>query len=165
MTDKKTNPSQDKGDLDLPAGYKPMSVGMRRLEVPDRDGWHRHWFRGNPGNLAKAQQAGYKFVDPDDIELNDFDLAGNGESTGTDMGDSRVSVSSGDGSERLYLMECPERLFQYAQSLHMEGVHQTAASLKGGTVGKGKGGETSTDTNQTYSDVNIKGRNLLTRKN
>ena len=163
MTDKKVNPSQDKGDLDLPAGYKPMSVGMRRLEVPDRDGWHRHWFRGNPGNLAKARQAGYVFVNPEDIELNDFDLAGNGESTGTDLG-TRVSVSSGDGSERLYLMECPERLYQYAQSLHMEIVHQTAESLKGGMVGKGKSGETSEDVQQRYSNVSTKGRNLLTRK-
>lgn len=163
MVDKKINPSQDRGELDLPAGYKPMSVGMRRLEVPDRDGWHRHWFRGNPGNIAKAKQAGYQFVDPDDVSLNDFDLAGNGESTGTDLG-TRVSVSSGDGSERLYLMECPERLFNYAQSLHMETVHATAESLKGGTVGKGKGGETGDDTKQTYSDVNVKGRNLLTRK-
>src|SRR5215510_12826830 len=83
------------GELQLPKGYRPMSSGQRRLEVPDKPGWHRHWFRGNAANLNRAQQAGYRFVDPDDISLNDFDLAGSGDSVGSDMG-TRVSVISGD---------------------------------------------------------------------
>jgi hypothetical protein len=162
-TPSKSNPAQESGELSLPPGYRPMSVGQRRLEVPEKEGWHRHWFRGNPGNIAKARQAGYRFVEKDEVTLNDFDIAGDDEGKGTDLG-TRVSVSSGDGPERLYLMECPERLFQYAQSLHMDQVHQTAEALKGGMIGRGKEGETKDDTSKRYSEVNVKGRNLLTRK-
>src|SRR5574340_311333 len=90
----KANPAN--GKLELPKGYRPMSVGQRRLEVPRIDGYHLHWFRGTPGNIARAQQAGYEFVQKDEVSLNDFDLAGDGEDDkGSDLG-SRVSVISGD---------------------------------------------------------------------
>lgn len=159
----KSNPSQDKGELKLPPGYKSMSVGQRRLEVTEREGWHRHWFRDTPGNIARAVQAGYTFVEKDDISLNDSDLAGGDNDKGTDMG-SRVSVTSGDGKDRLILMECPEWIFQHAQNLHMEQVHATAEAIKGGRVEVGSNGETRDDTSKRYSDVNVKGRNLFTRK-
>lgn len=162
-TPSKSNPAEEKQDLSIPPGYRPMSVGMRRLEVPERDGWHRHWFRKNAGNLARAQQAGYRFVDREDVQLNDFDLAGDGESTGTGMG-SHVEVTSGDGIDKLVLMECPEHLYQHGQDIHMQEVHKTAEALKGGMVGKGKQGETGVDSNNRYSEVSVKGRNLFTRK-
>jgi hypothetical protein len=76
---KEQNPANEK--LKLPKGYRPMSVGMRRLEVPAIDGYHLHWFRGNPGNLNRALLAGYEFVEPEEVDLNDFDLAGDGTSS------------------------------------------------------------------------------------
>ena len=162
-TPSKANPSQEKEDLSIPAGYKPMSVGMRRLEVPEKDGWHRHWFRSAPGNIARAKQAGYRFVDQEEVDLNDFDLAGNGESKGTDLG-SRVTVTSGDGQDKLVLMECPQHLYEYGQEIHMQEVHKTAEALKGGMLGKEKSGETKGDTQQRYAELSVKGRNLFTRK-
>src|SRR5574340_519779 len=90
MANEKANPANKK--FELPKGYRPMSVGQRRLEVAPIDGYHLHWFRGNPGNIARAQQAGYEFVQKDEVSLNDFDLAGDGEDDkGSDLG-SRVSV-------------------------------------------------------------------------
>ena len=68
----KFNPSNP--PLSLPAGYKPMTGGTLRLEVPEKPGWHRHWFRGTPARLGQATQAGYKFVDPDDVDINNFEL-------------------------------------------------------------------------------------------
>ena len=151
----KSNPAN--GKLELPKGYRPMSVGQRRLEVPPIDGFHLHWFRGTPGNLARARQAGYTPVTPDEVDLNDFDLAGNGEGNkGTDMGSSQVSVVTGDNADetgqpnRLYLMKCPTELYEYAQGLLNGQVDMTVEALKGGKVGVGQQGETRADSGQRY---------------
>lgn len=150
----KANPAN--GKLELPKGYRPMSVGQRRLEVPPIDGYHLHWFRGTPGNLARARQAGYVPVAPDEIDMNDFDLAGNGEGNkGTDLG-SQVSVVTGDNADetgqpnRLYLMKCPNELYEYSQGLLGQQVDMTVEALKGGKVGVGQQGETRADSNQRY---------------
>lgn len=169
MANEKQSPANKK--LELPKGYRPMSAGQRRLEVPPIEGYHLHWFRGTPSNLKRAQQAGYSFVDADEIDLNDFDIAGDDSSnTGTDMG-SRVSVISGDdvGTNgqpgRLYLMKCPQELYEYAQSLHNDQVDATAEALRGGQVGIGKNGESRIDAENRYvKEVKITGQNLLTRK-
>jgi hypothetical protein len=155
MVNTKSNPTVESKELSLPPGYKPMSVGQRALEVTEKEGWHRHWFRGTPSNIARAQQAGYRFVEKEDVDLNDPDIAGGNELKGTDLG-SRVSVISGDDADptgqpnRLYLMECPENLFEYAQSLLMKDVDMTAEALRGGTIGKGQQGETGTDVANRY---------------
>lgn len=165
MTDeKKQNPANEK--LKLPKGYRPMSVGQRRLEVPPITGYHLHWFRGNPGNINRAIQAGYEYVDTDEVSLNDFDLAGDGTSiTGSDMG-TRVSVISGDdvGNNgqpgRLYLMKCPQELYEYAQSLLGDQVEASAEALRGGKVGANK--ETGADAGNRY--LKEMKAPLLTRK-
>lgn len=167
----KNNPANDKkdGGLQLPKGYRPMSVGQRRLEVPPIDGYHLHWFRGSSANLIRAQQAGYEFVDKDEVSLNDFDIAGVGDGNkGTDLG-SRVSVISGDdvGQEgqagRLYLMKCRQELYDYAQGLLAKQVDLTAEALRGGSIGAGQGGESRTDTSKRY--LKEMKAPLLTRKN
>lgn len=151
----KNNPSKEVEELVLPPGYKPMSVGQRALEVSEKVGWHRHWFRGTPSNIARAKQAGYRFVEKEDVDLNDPDVAGGEGLKGTDLG-TRVSVISGDDADstgqpnRLYLMECPENLFEYAQSILQKTVDMTADALRGGTVGAGNDGETGKDVAKRY---------------
>jgi hypothetical protein len=166
MSNTKVNPAS--GQVKLPKGYRPMSVGQRRLEVPPIEGFHLHWFRGNPANIARAHQAGYEFVDPDEVSLNDFDLAGGDAEKGTDLG-SRVSVISGDdaGSNgqpgRLYLMKCPLELYEYSQRLLGEQVDTTVDALKGGKVGMSQDGqETKVDAQNRY--LKEAKSNLLTRK-
>lgn len=141
MTDKKQNPANEK--LELPKGYRPMSVGIRRLEVPPIPGYHLHWFRGSAANLLRAQQAGYSYVDPDEVDLNDFDLAGDGEENkGTDMG-TRVSVISGDdaGTQgqagRLYLMKCRNEIYEYSRTLLSDQLDSTVAAIRGGRDAQG----------------------------
>lgn len=168
--EQKNNPANEK--MKLPKGYKPMSVGQRRLEVPEIEGYHLYWFRGEPGRINRAQQAGYEFVEPDEVDLNDLDLAGDGlNGKGTDMG-TRVSVISGDdvGSNgqpgRLYLMKCPNELYEYAQGLLNKQVDDTVEALRGGKVGVSKDGqETRADASNRYlKEMKVTGHNLLTRK-
>lgn len=140
----------------LPKGFQPMSQGTQKLEVPSRDGYHRRWFRGDAGRIQKALRAGYTFVNPEDVELNNFDLGGDAKESGnTDMG-SRVSVISGDGVDatgqpgRLYLMECPDEIYEYSRSLIDDRNDSIAEALRGGQIGAGNDGETSHDVNQRY---------------
>ena len=169
MANPKENPAEGKGELSLPKNYRPMSVGQRRLEVAEIPGYHLHWFRGTPGNLARAAQAGYTFVERDEVELNDLDLAGGDDGSGTDLG-SRVSVISGDDVEtkgqagRLYLMKCREEIWRYAQSLHGEQVDSIAESLRGGMVGAGQAGETGKDVNNRYLQERTKIPKLFSKR-
>lgn len=152
----KENPNPANKPLELPKGYKPMSSAMLRLEVPKKDGYHRHWFRGTPQRLQRAQQAGYHFVDPSDVDVNNFDLAGDSSKSGsTDLG-TRISVTSGDDSgtpgqpTRLYLMECPQELYEYAQKVLEKEVDLVVETLRGGKVGAKGSGETSDDAAKRY---------------
>lgn len=161
------SPANEK--LELPKNYKPMSTATLRLEVPNKPGWHRHWFRGTPGRLARAQQAGYRFVDQEDCDVNNFDLAGDSKAAGsTDLG-SRVSVSAGDEGSvegqagRMYLMECPEHLFEHSQEILGERLDKIADALKGGMVGAGEKGETSRDVENRYMK-NTKSPSLFTKR-
>jgi len=148
----KENPASK--PLTLPKGYKPMSSAMLRLEVPEKKGYHRHWFRGTPQRLQRAQQAGYRFVDPAEVDTNNFDLAGDSKASGsTDLG-TRISVTSGEGGEsqptRLYLMECPEEFYEYSQKLLEKDVDKIAETLRGGKVGTKESGETADDATKRY---------------
>lgn len=141
---------------ELPKGYQPMSQGTKRLDVPQRDGYHRRWFRGDQGRIQKAIRAGYTFVDQEDVELNNFDLGGDAKESGsTDLG-TRVSVISGDGADstgqpnRLYLMECPEELYEYSRGLIEERNESIAEALRGGQIGAGHDDETQMDRSQRY---------------
>jgi hypothetical protein len=88
----------------------PMSVAMRRLEVPELAGYHLHWIKES--NIPRALAAFYEFVDYNEVPVNqrnpgiDTEISGN-----TDLG-ARVSVAAGmgpnDKPERLYLMKLAE---------------------------------------------------------
>lgn len=100
---------------DLPKRRRiPMSVPMRRLEVPDLPGFHLHWFREI--NVARAQQAGYDFVNDDEILVTSRSVATNSELTGNaDLG-TRIRVHSGvtelNHPEYLVLMKLPEHFWE-----------------------------------------------------
>lgn len=140
MSKNNNNPANSLG-RDIPKDFKPMTQGTLRLEVPKKDGYHRHWFRGDPGRIARALKAYYTFVDPDDetVDVNNFDLAGDSTVGGnTDLG-TRVSVVSGDDIQhngqpsRLYLMECPEHLYEESQRILAQRNEDIAHALRGGS--------------------------------
>lgn len=151
-----TTPADKKDKSVLPKGFQPMSAGTKQLEVPEREGFHRRWFRGEPGRIAKAQRAGYTFVNPDDVELNNFDLGGDAKLSGnTDMG-TRVSVISGDGLDstgqpsRMYLMECPDEYYEASRDIIEERNENIAEALRGGKIGAGNDDETGIDVDNRY---------------
>lgn len=157
MNDKVNNPAN--GIEDLPKDFVPMTSATLRLQVPHKDGWHRHWFRGTPERIQRARQAGYRFVDKTDpsVSVRNFDLGGSeAEDGSTDLG-SRVSVISGDdiGSDgqpgRLYLMECPQHYYEAAQKILADRNESVAAAIRGGTTGAGSNGETGSDVGKRYT--------------
>jgi len=106
----KTNPANSLPVAEKRATPKriPMSVPQAKLAVPEIPGYHQHWFTSD--RVARAQQAGYSFVDPDETDTSLLEIAG-GENQ--DMG-TRVSAYAGteidprDGQpKRLYLMKIP----------------------------------------------------------
>ena len=148
------NPSNKKEKRGLPKGYQPMGASLR-LEVPEREGYHRRWFRGDGGRIARAQKAGYVFVHPQDVDLNNFDLGGDANQSGnTDLG-TRVSIISGDevGADgqygRMYLMECPMDIYEYSRGLHQDRVDDIADAIRGGVLGRGDD-ETDVDSSNRY---------------
>jgi hypothetical protein len=167
MAESKNNPAN--GKVDFPKGYRPMTSATLRLQVPERDGFHRHWFRGTPERIARAQQAGYQFVQPEELEegsINNFDLGGDSDQTGnTDLG-TRVSIISGGELDntgqpgRMYLMECPMEYFDYAQSIVNASTDDVATALRGGTIGEGRNGEKSADGNKRYVGFEQPGSSL-----
>lgn len=117
----------------------PMSIPTQRLQVPDIPGWHLHWIADR--NVARAYKAGYVHVKDDEIEVNNFDHAGDRAASGnTDLG-SNISVLAGGVSEetrrsqRLYLMKMPEEFWLADQAARDEVNEGVAASLRTGMTG------------------------------
>ena len=135
------NPANSIKVAEVPPDYIPMSVPTQRLQVPTKPGFVRYWFRGDPNRLQRAMQAGYRFVDPSEVHVNNFDLGGDAKNSGnTDMG-TRVSMASGDevgpdgNPHRLYLMEIPQELYDKGQAYLIERNDQIAAALRSGLIG------------------------------
>lgn len=158
--DVKANPANvaSKGVSEFPEGYVPMGAPTQKLEVPERPGYHRRWIRGDAGRIQKALRAGYRFVDPTAVNLNNFDLGGDAKNSGnTDLGDSRVSVISGDKTDatgqpgRLYLMECEDRFYEHSRKILRETHEDIADALKGGTTDGGNE-EREVDKHNRYTD-------------
>lgn len=135
------NPSNAPAKRVSEADRIPLSVPQMRLAVPERGGWHRHWFVSK--NVQRALRAGYTFVDAQDVEVYNPDIAGDVNTSGsTDLG-SRVSMLAGgfiEGTteaERLYLMELPSEL-RTKDLAAMEQVNENiAAALRGGRATPG----------------------------
>jgi len=118
-------------------GYIAMSVPKQRLSAPDIPGYHTHWVMGMPDRIQQAMQAGYTWVDQDEVNLTNFDLAGDGRPIGgTDLG-TRVSTVAGglyEGTmqpQRLYLMKIPQWLWEKHQAVLGDVNENIAAALRG----------------------------------
>lgn len=151
-----TNPANIKKKFNLPENFQPMSAGIPKLDVPEREGYVRRWFRSDPGRIARAVRAGYTFVDSNDVTLNNFDLGGDAKTSGnTDMG-TRVSVISGDEADstgqpaRLYLLECPEEIYEYSRGLIEDRNESIAEALRGGKIGANHDDENDSDVETRY---------------
>ena len=143
------NPANDVKVSEIPEGHIPMSAPVQRLQVPEMPGWKLHWFRGEPGRIARAQRAGYRFVEENEVRVNNFDLGGSKDNSGnTDLG-TRVSIEEGEDDGRLYLMKVPQELYDYAQRLLGREVDSVVEALTSGKVGS-ENDEEASDTANRY---------------
>ncbi len=71
-----------------------MNTPERKLEVPEIEGFHLHWFLED--NIPKAINAGYEFVRPEEVPTADRSIGGRTEgSTSEDIGGDRISQVGG----------------------------------------------------------------------
>lgn len=156
------NPSGTPGRTTEDRKRIPLTLPQQRLEVRDIPGYHLHWFRGTPQRLQQAQNAGYVFVAPDEVDLNSRDIGGDASKTGnSDLG-SRVSIIEGsevghDGQAvRLYLMKQKMEWYLADQKISQERNDSIAETLtqnyRTGQIGKGADGEQAVDAAQRYVD-------------
>jgi len=132
-----------------------MSVPVQKLEVAEIPGFHCHWFRGSQDRIQRALNAGYTFVDPKEVHLNNVSLGGDSaESGNTDLG-SRVSVVGGgieEGSNqatRMYLMKIPMELRNQDLESMEQRSENIVRALNAGTIGK-EGAEDGREVNNRY---------------
>lgn len=78
----KGNPAAVGGPTPAERKRIPLSVPQRKLEVPDIPGYHLRWFRGTSTRVAQAQRAGFEFVRPQEVELNNVSLGGDATKAG-----------------------------------------------------------------------------------
>lgn len=132
----KANPSVAKVTEDTRVS---MAIPQLMLEVPAIDGYEMHWFADRPGRIPRAVQAGYEFVNPEEVKVNNFGIAADLMQTGnSDMG-TRISVHGGTsesgGSERLYLMKIKKEWYDKDMALREQNSDQVVNALKHGLVG------------------------------
>lgn len=137
MTDEASVANDQKKSV-VERDYIPMAMGVEKLAVPEKPGFHRRWFRDNPGRILRAQRAGYQFVQQGEVDVVNTDLGGDAKNSGsTDLG-TRVSVVSGEGisevtgqPNRLILMEIPLDLYQLSRKVVEERNDTIADALTG----------------------------------
>lgn len=137
------NPANLDGQGTVERKRIPMNVPIQKLEVPEIPGYRLYWFRGEPGRLARAEQAGYEYVNRGEIELNSVGLADSAADGNSDMG-SLVSVAAGDmvGDDRqplrLVLMKIREEWALENDQILEDRNDAVAAALRGGLIGSEK---------------------------
>lgn len=154
----------------------PLSVPMRKLEVPRIEGYHTRWFRGTAARLAQAERAGYTYVSADEVELNNVSIGGDARKDGnTDLG-SQVSVVEGSEMEngqpvRMVLMKQLLEHHKEDQAILEERNDSIAEALTGsmktGQVGAGVAGapaEDAADRNARYVGTRARVPELFRKK-
>jgi hypothetical protein len=106
-----TSPASERPRRVSAATRVPMSLPQLRLAVPEIPGYYLYWHAAD--NVQRALRAGYEFVDPEEVDAANFDVAGDPtQPGGSDLG-SRISTPAGglttSGTpDRLYLMKLPQ---------------------------------------------------------
>lgn len=131
----------------------PMSLPQLMLQVPEIEGYVMHWFADRPGRIPRAIQAGYEFVQPDEVKINNFGLASDLMQSGnTDLG-TRVSVHGGTaengGAERLYLMKVKKEWYDKDMELREQNSDRVVDTLRQGLTGADR--ERMTDASKRYA--------------
>ncbi len=134
----------------------PMSLPVQKLQVPDIPGFHLHWMRGDQARIQQAQQAGYEFVRPEEIHVNNVGIGNNSVTSGnTDLGSLVSIVGGGIGDDnqpvRLVLMKIKEEWWQEDQEVAQKRNDSVRDALVGGQLGAALAADRG-ETNLRYVD-------------
>lgn len=100
-----TNPSVRTSEPAKQEGFKriPMSLPVRRMEVPEIPGWHLYWFVET--NVPRALQGGYEFVKTQEVPIHQRNPATSADLGGNaDLG-TNVSMIAGTRMDGQPLMQ------------------------------------------------------------
>jgi hypothetical protein len=103
----------------------PFGAAQAKLSYPPRPGFHRHWFRDDPGRVERAKAAGYDHV----------------EDPLTGQPVSRLGgVADGGGGLSMYLMEQPQHWHDEDVALGQKPVDEIDRAIRHGAIGREKAG-------------------------
>ncbi len=139
---------------------RPMALPSMTLEVPEIPGYFLYWHLGS--QVERALQAGYEFVDSDEVTLNSKNIADDADKSGnTDLG-SRVSIVAGTpgaadtSAPRLYLMKIRNE-WRTADVKALEARNESiAVALRGGVNSENMHGAAPHETPQDRSKRYLK---------
>lgn len=128
-------PGRPRQDANIPAAPQPTDLPQRsarkpfgsmslKLDYPQREGFHRHWFNDIPGRVDRAKEAGYE-----NVKSND------GKPVSRVVG-----VAEGGGALTAYLMEIPEEWYQQDIAQEQNHIAEKEAAMKRGVVEGAEGG-------------------------
>jgi hypothetical protein len=132
----KSNPANSVATRVTEATRRPMSLPQLSLQVPDIPGYYLYWFIDT--QIDQALQAGYEFVERDEVSLNNRGVADDQTEDGNDDLGSRVSRVAGESSagnvqaQRLYLMKLRQEWRDKDVAALAERNESIAAALRGG---------------------------------
>ena len=102
---------------------KPFGGLSLKLDYPNREGFHRHWFNDVPGRIARAQEAAYEHVK---------DASGKPVSR-------IVGTAEGGGALTAFLMEIPEELYQLDMKAEQDVIDDKEEMIRRGALDKQEG--------------------------
>lgn len=154
----KSNPANPTATRVTEATRRPMSLPQLSLQVPDIPGYYLYWFLDS--QIDQALQAGYEFVEQEEVALNNRGVANDQTQDGNDDLGSRVSRVAGQSAggtvqaQRLYLMKLRQEWRDKDVAALGERNEAIAAALRGGvSTGNEHGvapGETQGDKARRY---------------
>lgn len=117
-------PAAPATDLPQRPARKPFGSMSLKLDYPQREGFHRHWFNDIPGRVSRAQEAGYEHVKDRD-----------GKPVSRTVG-----TAEGGGALTAFLMEIPEEWYQQDMAQEQRIIDDKEAAMRRG-VSEGAEGE------------------------
>jgi hypothetical protein len=117
-------PADPATDLPQRPARKPFGSMTLKLDYPQREGFHRHWFNDIPGRVGRAQEAGYEHVKDRD-----------GKPVSRTVG-----TAEGGGALIAFLMEIPEEWYNQDMAAEQRIINDKEESMKRG-VADGPEGE------------------------
>lgn len=104
-----------------------FGVAQSRLDVgTDIPGYHLRWVNDEPGRLQRAQQAGYQFVTPEEVDRVSDDESKVRELVGVQRDEKTPQFA--------YLMKIAEELYQEDRNALDYQVDQIDAAIRGGKI-------------------------------